>query len=158
MIGYDSLKFAPLADKFIIDIDDSELNKLKLSKKNYKWNIDLRDFFILCDNIQVSNIQDWQNHILKTRESESLVMNKHRALCGCQKCGDKRFWLIDYHHIDPKEKDHHITYYKMCKLEILKNEIKKCIPLCRNCHTDFHYQEKQTGITINEYLNLNHER
>jgi hypothetical protein len=81
-------------------------------------------------------------------------MNKHRALCGCQKCGDKRFWLIDYHHINPKEKDHPVTYYKTCTLEVLKNEIKKCIPLCRNCHTDFHYLEKQTRINIEEYVNL----
>ncbi len=80
-------------------------------------------------------------------------MNKHRALCGCQKCGDKRYWVIDYHHINPSEKDHPITYYKTSTLEILKKEIKKCIPLCRNCHTDFHYQEKQTNITIQEYLN-----
>jgi hypothetical protein len=79
-------------------------------------------------------------------------MNKHRAICGCQKCGDKRYWLIDYHHINPQEKDFPITYYKTAKLEKLKEEIRKCIPLCRNCHTDFHYQEKIIGININNYL------
>ena len=81
-------------------------------------------------------------------------MNKHRALCGCQKCGEKRYWIIDYHHKDPSEKDFSVPYYKTAKLEKLKLEIKKCIPLCRNCHMDFHYQEKQTGISIEEYLNL----
>jgi hypothetical protein len=80
-------------------------------------------------------------------------MNKHRALCGCQKCGDKRYWVIDYHHLDPNEKDNPITYYKTSTLDVLKKEIKKCIPLCRNCHTDFHYQEKQSRIGIKEYLN-----
>ena len=79
-------------------------------------------------------------------------INKHRALCGCQKCGDKRYWVIDYHHINPNEKDHPITYYKTSTLDILKKEIKKCIPLCRNCHTDFHYQEKEKNITLKEYL------
>jgi hypothetical protein len=81
-------------------------------------------------------------------------INKHRALCGCQKCGDKRYWVIDYHHLDPSEKDNPITYYKTSTLDVLKKEIKKCIPLCRNCHTDFHYQEKQSRISIEEYLNL----
>jgi len=80
------------------------------------------------------------------------LMDKHRALVGCLKCKDKRYWLIDYHHLDPKQKDHSIPYYKTSRLETLKNEIRKCIPLCRNCHTDFHYQEKTKGMTIKEYL------
>ena len=79
-------------------------------------------------------------------------INKHRAICGCRKCGEKRYWLIDYHHIDPKTKDYPIPYYKTCNLETLKVELKKCIPLCRNCHTDFHYQEKKSGIGIKDYL------
>ena len=45
-----------------------------------------------------------------------------------------------------------VTFIKDFTGSTNTNEIKKCIPLCRNCHTDFHYQEKQTGITINEYL------
>ena len=84
-------------------------------------------------------------------------MNKHRALCGCQKCGEKRYWVIDYHHIDPSQKDFQVTYYKTSKLETLKTEIKKCIPLCSNCHRDFHYYEKQTRISIKEYLNLDND-
>jgi hypothetical protein len=79
-------------------------------------------------------------------------INKHRAICGCMKCGEKRYWVIDYHHINPNTKDHPIPYYKSCTLETLKTELRKCIPLCRNCHTDFHYQEKQSGIGIKEYL------
>ena len=79
-------------------------------------------------------------------------MNKHRAICGCKKCGDKRYWLIDYHHIDPNTKDNPVTYYKTGRLDILKKELRKCIPLCRNCHTDFHHQEKVKGISIQEYL------
>jgi hypothetical protein len=81
-------------------------------------------------------------------------INKHRALCGCQKCGDKRFWLIDYHHINPEEKDFMIGTV-MRGIEITKEELKKCIPLCSNCHRDFHYLEKKDGISIEEYVNLN---
>lgn len=79
-------------------------------------------------------------------------INRHRALCGCQKCGEKRYWIIDYHHLDPSTKHHPIPYYKNGTLDLLKKEIRKCVPLCRNCHTDFHYQEKQNNITLKEYL------
>lgn len=88
----------------------------------------------------------------KAYDRGQTFMNKHRAICGCQKCGEKRYWIIDYHHLDPNEKEFHVTYYKTSKLSVLKEEIKKCVPLCRNCHMDFHHQEKQTGISIEEYL------
>ena len=80
MIGYDSLKFAPLAKKFIIDIDNNELNKLNLSNINYKWNVDLKIFFNLVTNIKTPNIKDWQQHIISTRQNETLVLPKHRNI------------------------------------------------------------------------------
>ena len=33
-------------------------------------------------------------------------------------------------------------------------EIAKCITLCRNCHHEYHYFEKENGIKIEEYLVL----
>ena len=82
------------------------------------------------------------------------LVNRHKSLCGCQKCGDKRYWLIDYHHIDPSQKEFPVAYYKTGSIRKLKSEIRKCITLCRNCHTDFHFQEKLIRITIKDYLNL----
>lgn len=37
-------------------------------------------------------------------------------------------------------------------LDTTLNEIQKCILLCSNCHREFHYFEKENGITIEEYL------
>jgi acetolactate synthase-1/2/3 large subunit len=80
MIGYDSLKFAPLANKFVIDVDKNELRKLNFSNTTYKWNVDLKVFFNLISDIKKPDIQCWQNHILDMRSQESLVLDKHRAL------------------------------------------------------------------------------
>jgi acetolactate synthase-1/2/3 large subunit len=77
MVGYDSLKFAPNAVKFIIDIDSNELKKIKFSNITYKWHIDLKDFFALSNKIITPNITLWQNHILSTRKEENLVLQKH---------------------------------------------------------------------------------
>ena len=100
----------------------------------------------------------YKKYFVKSQKSAydrgQTFINKHRALVGCQKCGEKRYWVIDYHHVDPNQKDHPVTYYKTAALEVLKKELKKCIPLCRNCHTDFHHLEKKTRITIKDYLNL----
>lgn len=80
MIGYDSLKFAPVANKFIVDIDINELNKLNLSQTTYKWNIDLKDFFTLTKHINIPQIKDWQQHVINKRATETLVLQKHKQL------------------------------------------------------------------------------
>ena len=68
---------------------------------------------------------------------------------GCAKCGDKRYYVIDFHHLDPSKKD--IAMSDGSIKQIMK-EKDKCILLCSNCHREFHFLEKQNGININEYL------
>jgi len=47
---------------------------------------------------------------------------------------------IEFHHLNPKEKEFNIS--KMSCTRINKDnlilELKKCIPLCANCHREFH--------------------
>jgi len=98
-----------------------------------------------------------QNNKDKWKENSKKHSNKYNQLIlewksqGCSKCNEKRPHTIDAHHINPNEKDFMVGTVKR-GIKVTKEELKKCIPLCSNCHRDFHYQEKQTGITINEYL------
>lgn len=80
MIGYDSTKFAPLAKKIIIDIDQNELDKLNLSNEIYKWKINLKDFFNITTNIIGANIKAWQKYVIDKRSQEKLVLPKHELL------------------------------------------------------------------------------
>ena len=73
----------------------------------------------------------------------------------CIKCGEKRPHVLDFHHINPKEKSFTIGQLKRGSKETILNEINKCICLCANCHRDFHYLEKNCGITLQEYLQDN---
>lgn len=70
----------------------------------------------------------------------------------CTKCGDSRFYVLDFHHLNPEEKDYTIARNSRIKFENLMNEIDKCIPLCANCHREFHYLEKEYQIDIDDYL------
>jgi acetolactate synthase-1/2/3 large subunit len=80
MIGYDSTKFAPDATKFLVDVDQYEMDKLKFQNKAM-WNIDLRDFFALIEKEEFSlNISDWQREVLEARSKEILVLKKHEEL------------------------------------------------------------------------------
>lgn len=82
--------------------------------------------------------------------------NSLKQNCTCEKCNDNRWYILDYHHLDPSKKDFTIgSFWRdgINKMKIIE-EIKKCILLCRNCHSEFHYLEKINNITIKEYLEL----
>lgn len=57
----------------------------------------------------------------------------------CSQCGyDKCPQAIDFHHLDPNEKDFNISSHWTISEERLKQEVKKCIQLCANCHREHH--------------------
>ena len=73
----------------------------------------------------------------------------------CLKCGDTRPYVLAFHHIDGDEKD--ATPSRMLansQIDDFFNEIKKCVLLCCNCHTEFHYLETNYGITLDKYLGV----
>lgn len=79
-------------------------------------------------------------------------LNDYKAERKCQKCNCDKFYLLDFHHIDPQQKDYTIASNPNAKKETLLQEIEKCVLLCSNCHREFHYLEKEFNITIQEYL------
>ncbi len=66
--------------------------------------------------------------------------NRVRSYLGCQLCDEKESCCIDFHHKNPLLKTKAIS--KMClttvSIETLKQEMRKCIPVCRNCHAKIH--------------------
>ena len=72
----------------------------------------------------------------------------------CAKCGDNRGYVLDFHHIDPSQKDVEVSRMisNNYRLDKVYNEIQKCICLCANCHREFHFLEKEKGITLDDYL------
>lgn len=58
----------------------------------------------------------------------------------CIKCGyDKCQAALEFHHINPKEKDFSIAGNHLKSFENLKNELDKCILICSNCHQELHF-------------------
>lgn len=81
------------------------------------------------------------------------VINDIKKESSCAKCGEKRFYLLDFHHIDPSTKiDTVARLSAYSSIEAAIKEIKKCICLCANCHREFHWFEKENNISIEEYL------
>lgn len=57
----------------------------------------------------------------------------------CAKCGEKRWYLLDFHHLHSKLFNISEKIRDGISLESVKNEINKCILLCANCHRELHY-------------------
>ena len=61
------------------------------------------------------------------------------AICGYNKCDAS----LDFHHTNPKDKKFQISSSALdLKTERVVNELNKCILLCRNCHGEIHFLEK----------------
>lgn len=72
----------------------------------------------------------------RTRLKERLV---YVAGGKCQCCGyNKCISALEFHHINPSEKDFTIGQNTNKAWDLVKKEIKKCLLVCANCHREIH--------------------
>ena len=72
---------------------------------------------------------------------------KYKATLSCVKCGQNHPATFDFHHEDPSKKEANI--HKLLsngQYAKLREELKKCIVLCANCHRIHHYNEKNPAL------------
>jgi hypothetical protein len=53
-------------------------------------------------------------------------------------CGESDPVCLEFHHLNPEEKDFEVTDSLNRSLDTLFREIRKCIVLCANCHKKVH--------------------
>ena len=76
----------------------------------------------------------------KSRDKSFKVFRDYKENNGCLICGyNKYYGSLDFHHINPKEKDLRITaQHFISQSELIKKELSKCILVCKNCHHELH--------------------
>ena len=76
----------------------------------------------------------------KEKDREPRRLFNERWKRPCEKCGEQRLYLIQFHHIDPNAKSFCIGASATSRQDdALEAEVKKCVCLCSNCHDEFHY-------------------
>lgn len=71
----------------------------------------------------------------------------------CIVCGESDIACIDFHHVDPNEKELKIGdagNHKWSDIKII-DEINKCVCLCANHHRILHYHELSVEELIQRY-------
>lgn len=76
------------------------------------------------------------------RKNQDWLLNYKRE-AKCNKCGIGDYRVLEFHHVDGKGKDFSIAFARnnSFSLERIKQEIKKCVILCANCHRITHWEE-----------------
>ena len=90
------------------------------------------------------------NRKLKIRDGAKRTKNKIREFyieykksCECSVCGEKRWYVLDFHHLENKSDGISEIVSQGSSLRKLKEELKKCIPVCSNCHREIHYNKSK---------------
>ena len=85
-----------------------------------------------------SNLIYRKKRRIKLYHQISKYVNDYKLSKGCKKCGYKISpYALQFHHIDASTKTNNVSYWfrtSWKQFDKMKNEIKKCIVLCANCH------------------------
>lgn len=85
-----------------------------------------------------------ETYLAKARESSKECEDYIREIKSslkCSICGEDRWWVLDFHHENPDEKESCIaTLAHNGSRKKMEEELKKCIVLCANCHRDIHFK------------------
>lgn len=80
-------------------------------------------------------------HTRKAKSEYNTIRNRefswrYKKLCGCKHCGIKNPVVLDYDHKDGTDKTCAVSNMLAHRysLSVIKQEIRKCIVLCANCH------------------------
>lgn len=81
----------------------------------------------------------------KTVHRTNLLRKKHKQILVdmlggcCELCGYKKcLSALEFHHLNPNEKEFTLSDCKVFRIEFLKKEASKCKLLCSNCHREVH--------------------
>ena len=149
----------------------SELKKCtkcqrELPLDNFRWkNKSEGKKHSQCKECQKAQEKQHYRESLERRESVRATTNSQKITNmilveearsqGCKKCGEKRSYVLDFHHRNGEEKVETINHMiKSASSKTLQAELEKCDVLCANCHREFHYLNLHNQLNYDEYLCL----
>ena len=88
------------------------------------------------------NNNNYQNQKIRGLKRKCEYILAHGGKCAI--CGyNKNIAAIEFHHLNPQEKEFQIDARKFanCELSKLEKELDKCIIVCSNCHRELHNKD-----------------
>lgn len=82
----------------------------------------------------------------RRRELREWLTEYKRESCQCERCGEDHPACLDFHHPDGVEKRDGVARMvnRAFSKTSIREEIRKCVVLCANCHRKEHYESGDT--------------
>jgi hypothetical protein len=110
---------------------DPEKRKQKSREYNKRW--------------YEKNRKQHQASVNKNRTRYRNEWQAFKATLSCSHCGFSHPAAIDFHHVDRTDRRPVNALAANNAYKQVYEEIKKCIPLCANCHRIHHFEELQSS-------------
>ena len=81
-------------------------------------------------------------HAKEYKDQVRAYVDTKKLKCSVRSCGEHHVAALEFHHKDPKQKELSISVMITNGLSVkkVKEEMKKCIVLCANCHKKLHWK------------------
>ena len=103
-----------------------------------------RKYCYECSPHEDENMSHAQAVTIKRRAIKKMLIEYKGG--KCQHCGyDKCMRALEFHHLNPEEKNFHLSKNLSKSIASLKSEADKCVLLCSNCHAEEHQRLYEEG-------------
>jgi len=90
-----------------------------------------------------ANTEEVKQRTADKKKEKRKEWDTFKRTLKCTKCGFSHPAALDFHHIDPSQKDRAVSYFHtQGQFKRAYQELEKCMVLCANCHRVHHYEEK----------------
>lgn len=102
----------------------------------------------IANKFHSENPENTRARAAKNRVRIKEWFTEYRSGLSCEDCGQNHPATLDFHHIDPTEKDDSVTQmvHDCFSIDNIKLEIAKCKVLCSNCHRILHWNERNGDL------------
>ena len=97
-------------------------------------------------NTQPNRQAKIRKNALLSIERAKTIVRRVKKQNFCKKCGEGRWYVLDFHHIGDKDINISEMVARGSSLTRIKKEMKKCNILCSNCHREEHYLENKANL------------
>ncbi len=115
------------------------IRKCKICEKVFETKSSTRIYCYECSGNSIRSDNETRKHqktiLRRNMKLQAIKMLGGKcSICGYNKCVD----ALEFHHKNPKEKEFKLGSSNTMSWEEYKNELKKCILVCSNCHKEIH--------------------
>ena len=115
---------------------DEVVNQFNISRSTVIKYVENKRIELTDDELRLKNYVRVKTYRQKIKERAVEYKGSKCVKCGYDKC----IRALEFHHIDPNQKDFHLSAYKVLSWDKIKIELDKCILVCSNCHKEIHFE------------------